>query len=93
MKSVSLLKHCVDMVGHSILTLLHEFQQTDVGAKQTGKVGIGAFRAFDVETSLCILQFADKAVVVGELLAVAPHKEHGADDGARLTVDDGQTNL
>jgi hypothetical protein len=81
------------MVWHSVFTLLHEFQLTDIRLEQTGKVGIGTFRAFDVKPPLCVLQFADKSVVVGELLAVAPHKEHGAQDGARLAADDGQTNL
>jgi hypothetical protein len=81
------------MVGHSVLTLLHEFQLTDIRLEQSGKVGIWTFRAFDVEPPLCILQFAHKAVIVGELFAVAPHKEHGTDDGARLAVHDRQTNL
>ena len=93
MKSVSFLEQRVDMVGHSVLTLLHEFQLTDIRLEQSGKVGIGAFAALDAEPLLSILQFTDKSVVVGELLAVAPHKEHGADDGARLAVDDGQTHL
>ena len=72
-KSVSFLKHLVDVVGHSVFTLLHEFKLTDIRLEKTGKVGIGTFRAFDVEPPLCVLQFADKAVVVGELFAVAPH--------------------
>ena len=93
MKSVSFLKHCVDVVGHSVLSLLHEFQLTDIRLEQSGKFGVGTFRAFDVEPLLCVLQFADKSVIVGELFAVAPHKEHGADDGARLAADDWQTNL
>ena len=81
------------MVGHSVFTLLHEFQLTDIRPKQSCKVSIGTFRAFYLEPLLSVLQFTDKSVVVGELLAVAPHKEHGANDGARLTVDDGQTYL
>ena len=29
------------MVGHSVLTLLHEFQLTDIRLKQSGKFGVG----------------------------------------------------
>jgi len=41
MEAVSLLKHCVDVVGHSVLTLLHEFKLTDIRLEQTGKVWVG----------------------------------------------------
>jgi len=93
MKPISFLEHLVDMVRHSVLTLLHEFQLTDIRLKQTGKVVIGTLRALDVEPLLSISQFAHKPVVMREAFIVAPHKEHGADDGARLTAHDGQANL
>ena len=93
MKSISLLEHLVDMVGHSVLTLLHEFQLTDIRLKQTGKVGIGTFRALDVEPLLSVSQLAHKAVMMCEAFIIAPHQQHSADDGARLTAHDGQANL
>ena len=93
MKSISLLEHLVDMVWHSVLTLLHEFQLTDIRLKQTGKVGIGTFRALDVEPLLSVLQLAHQPVVMREAFIIAPHQQHGADDGARLTAHDGQACL
>lgn len=54
MKAVSLLKHCVDMVGHPVLSLLHEFELTDIRLEQSGEVSIGRFRAFYPEPLLSI---------------------------------------
>ena len=54
MKAVSLLKYCVDMVWHPVLSLLHEFELTDIRLEQSGKVGVGRFRAFYPEPLLSI---------------------------------------
>lgn len=61
------------MVGHAVLTLLHEFQLTYIRLKQSGKVGIWAFAALDVEPLLSVLQFAHKAMMMREAFIVAPH--------------------
>ena len=73
MITVSFLKHCVDMVWHSVLTLLHEFKLTDIRLKQCGKFGIGRFRAFYLKPLLSVLQFAHKAMVMREAFIIAPH--------------------
>ena len=52
------------MVGHSVLTLLHEFQLTDIRLEQSGKFGVGRFRAFYLEPLLSVLQFAHKAMMM-----------------------------
>ena len=54
MKAISLLKHCVNMVGHPVLSLLHEFELTDIRLEQSGEVGVGRFTTFDVKTLLSI---------------------------------------
>ena len=61
------------MIGHAVLTLLHEFQLTDIRLEQLGKFEVGDFAAFDVKPLLGVLQFAHTAVVVGEAFIVAPH--------------------
>ena len=73
MKPVAFLKHLVDVRGHSVFTLLHEFKLTDIRLKLTNKVGIGIFAAFDAEPLLCVLQFAHQPMVVREAFIIAPH--------------------
>jgi hypothetical protein len=41
MKAVSFLEHCVNVVGHSVLSLLHEFELTDIRLEQSGEVSVG----------------------------------------------------
>ena len=73
MKSVTLLKHLVDMVGHAVLALLHEFQLTDIRLQQGSEVGIGAFATLDVEPPLCIMKLTHQPVMMSEAFIVAPH--------------------
>ena len=94
MKTVSLLKHCVDVVRHSVLSLLIERQQVGVVIQCRQEVAVfRCLAAFDVETLLSVLQLADEPVVVRELRRIAPNQQHGTDDGARLSRDDGQSRV
>lgn len=61
------------MVGHAVLTLLHDFQLTNIRPKQSGKIGIGAFAALDVEPLLSILQFTNKPMMMRKAFIIAPH--------------------
>lgn len=54
MKAVSLLKQVVNVVGHSVLSLLHEFELTDIRLEQSGEVSVGRFRAFYPEPLLSV---------------------------------------
>lgn len=94
MIAVSFLKHLVDVVGHSVLTLLIERQQVGVVIQCRQEFTVtGYAAALDAEPLLSVLQFAHQPMVVRELLRVAPHQQHGADDGARLSRDDGQPQV
>ena len=94
MKTVSLLKHCVDVVRHSVLSLLIERQQVGVVIQCRKKITVfRSLAALDVETLLSVLQLADEPVIVRELRRIAPHEQHGTDDGARLSRDDGQSRV
>ena len=90
MIAVSFLKQCVDVVGHSVLTLLIERQQVGVVIECRKKFTVVWYAAaLDAESLLSVLQFAHKSMIVRELCRIAPHQQHGADDGARLSRDDG----
>jgi len=74
MIAVSFLKHCVDVVGHSVLSLLIERQQVGVVIQCRKKITvIGYAAALDAEPLLSILQFAHQPMVVRELCRIAPH--------------------
>ena len=74
MIAVSFLKHCVDMVGHSVLTLLIERQQVGVVVECRKKFTVGrCLAALDVETLLSVLQFTYEPMIVRELCRIAPH--------------------
>ena len=74
MISVSFLKHCVDVVGHSVLSLLIERQQVGVVIECRKKITVVWYAtALDAETLLSVLQFAHQPVVVCELCRIAPH--------------------
>ena len=90
MIAVSFLKHCVDVVWHSVLTLLIERQQVGVVIECRKKFTVVWYAAaLDAEPLLSVLQFAHQPMVVCELCRIAPHQEHGADDSARFSRDDG----
>ena len=90
MIAVSFLKHCVDVVGHSVLSLLIQRQQVGVVVQCRKKFTVVWYAAaLDAETLLSVLQFADEPMIVRELCRIAPNEQHGADDGARLSIDDG----
>ena len=94
MIAVPFLKHCVDMVGHSVLSLLIERQQVGVVIECRKKITVcRCLAALDVETLLSVLQFTYEPMIVRELCRIAPHPQHGADDGARLGRDDGDARL
>ena len=94
MIAVSFLKHCVDVVGHSVLSLLIERQQVGVVVKCRKKITVVWYAAaLDAEPLLSVLQFTHQPMVVRELCRIAPHQQHGADDGARLSGDDGQARV
>ena len=94
MVAVSFLKHCVDVVWHSVLTLLIERQQVGVVIQCRKKITVVWYAAaLDTEPLLSVLQFAHQPMVVCELCRIAPYQEHGADDGARLSRDDGQPQV
>ena len=70
-EAVSLLKHLVDVVGHSVFALLIERQQVGVVIQCRKKFTVVWYAAtLDAEPLLCVLQFADKSVVVGELFRI-----------------------
>ena len=90
MIAVSFLKHCVDVVGHSVLSLLIERQQVGVVIECRKKFTVVWYAAaLDAEPLLSVLQFTYKPMVVRELFRIAQHQQHGADDGARFSRDDG----
>ena len=94
MIAVSFLKHCVDVVGHSVLSLLIERQQVGVVIESRKKFTVIRYAAaLDAEPLLSVLQLAHQPVVVRELCRIATHQQHGADDGARLSRDDGQPQV
>ena len=74
MIAVPLLKHCVDVVGHSVLSLLIERQQVGVVIQCRKKFTVVWYAAaLDAEPLLSILQFTHKAVIVREFFRIAPH--------------------
>ena len=74
MIAVSFLKHCVDVVGHSILSLLIERQQVGVVIECRKKITVVWYAAaLDAEPLLSVLQFAHQPMVVRELCRIAPH--------------------
>ena len=74
MIAVSLLKHLVDVVGHSVLTLLIERQQVGVVIECRKKITVVWYAAaLDAEPFLSVLQFAHQPMVVRELCRIAPH--------------------
>ena len=82
------------MVGHSVLSLLIERQQVGVVVECRKKITVGwSLAALDVETLLSVLQFTYEPMIVRELCRIAPNKQHGADDGARLSRDDGDARF
>ena len=94
MIAVSFLKHCVDVVWHSVLTLLIERQQVGVVVQCRKKFTVVWYAAaLDAEPLLSVLQFTHQPMVVRELCRIAPHQEHGANDGARLSRDDGDARV
>ena len=73
-KSVSFLKHLVDVVGHSVFTLLHEGQQVGVVVEIRQETAVtGHTATLDAEPLLSVLQFADKPMVVRELLRITTY--------------------
>ena len=78
------------MVRHSVLSLLIERQQVGVIIQCRKKITVVWYAAaLDAEPLLSVLQLAHQPMVVRELCRIAPHQQHGADDGARLSRDDG----
>ena len=74
MIAVSFLKHLVDMVGHSVLSLLIERQQVGVVIECRKKITVIRYAAaLDAEPLLSVLQFAHQPMVVRELCRIAPH--------------------
>ena len=74
MIAVSFLKHCVDVVGHSVLTLLIERQQVGVVIEYRKKITVVWYAAaLDAEPLLSVLQFAHQPMVVREFCRIAPH--------------------
>ena len=74
MIAVSFLKHCVDVVWHSVLTLLIERQQVGVVIECRKKFTVVWYAAaLDAEPLLSVLQFAHQPMVVRELCRIAPH--------------------
>lgn len=69
-ESVSFLEQRVDVVRHSVLASLIEFEQSDVVVecrKEAAVVRCSA--ALDAESFLCILQLTYKSVVVFDILS------------------------
>ena len=92
-ESVAFLEHLVDVVGHSVFTLLIERQQVSVVVQCRQEFAVtGNTATLDAEPLLCVLQFADKSVVVRELFRIAPYQQHGAQDGTRLGRYDGDAD-
>ena len=74
MIAVTLLKHCIDVVGHSVLSLLIERQQVGVVIECRKKITVVWYAAaLDAEPLLSVLQFAHQPMVVCELCRIAPH--------------------
>lgn len=74
MIAVSFLKHCVDVVGHSVLSLLIERQQVGVVIECRKKFTVVWYTtALDAEPLLSVLQFAHQPMVVCELCRIAPY--------------------
>jgi len=93
MIAVSFLKHCVDVVGHSVLTLLIERQQVGVIIECREEFTVVWYAAaLDAEPLLSVLQFAHQPMVVCELCRIAPHQQHGTDNSARLGRNDGDAS-
>ena len=90
MIAISFLKHCVDEVRHAVFSFLIQFQKVGVVVQCRKKFTVVWYAAaLDAETFLSVLQFADEPMIVRELCRIAPNEQHGADDGARLSIDDG----
>jgi len=89
MIAVAFLKHAVDEVRHAVFSLLIQREQVCVVIQCRKKFTVvGYAAAIDAETLLSVLQFAHKSMIVRELCRIAPNEQHGADDSARLSVDD-----
>ena len=72
--AVALLKHLVDVVWHSVLTLLIERQQVGVVVERREEMAVVRYAAaLDAETLLSVLQCAHKPMVVRELLRMTPY--------------------
>ena len=91
---VPLAEHIVDEVRHAVFSLLIQFEQVGVVIECRKKITVGrCLAALDAEPLLSVLQLADEPVIVRELRRIAPNEQHGADDGARLSRDDGQSRV
>ena len=74
MIAVSFLKHCVDVVWHSVLSLLIERQQVGVVIQCRKKITVIWYAAaLDAEPVLSVLQLAHLPMVVCELCRIAPY--------------------
>ena len=94
MVAVTLLKHLVDEVRHAVFSLLIQFEQVGVVIQCRKKITVcRCLAALDVETLLSVLQFTYEPMIVRELCRIAPNEQHGADDGTRLSRDDGDARL
>ena len=87
MIAVPLLKHCVDVVGHSVLTLLNERQLVGVVIKCRKKFTVVWYdAALNAEPLLSVLQFAHQPMVVRELCRIA-HTKSMAQMMAHVSVE------
>ena len=94
MVAVAFPEHLVDEVRHSVFSLLIERQQVGVVIECRKEITVIWYAAtLDAKPLLCVLQLAHQSVVVGELCRIAPHQQHGTDDGARFSGDDGQARV
>ena len=83
MIAVSFLKHCVDVVGHSVLSLLIERQQVGVVIECRKKFTVVRYAAaLDAEPLLSVLQFAHQPNS-----AVLPHTKSMAQMMAHVSVE------
>ena len=82
MIAVPFAEHVVDEVRHAVFPFLIQFQQVGVIIQCRKKITVGrCLAALDVETLLSVLQFTYEPMIVRELSRIAPHQQHGADDG------------
>ena len=94
MIAISFTKHIVDEIRNTTFSLLIQFEQSNVVVQSREELLIiGSLASFDIETLLSVLQFANEPMIMRELCGIAPNEQHGADDGARLSRDDGQSRV